>query len=353
MKEQFIEGQKQRSDPWNFNIGVSSPWVKDYEITIKDGSAEILYHMTDSTQSIYDQKEIIYFGKENGKTVVSNAEELLSDWERYSYYAQTADEAMRAYTKALLESDYRTILALTPSAKLDPRGQLIWDTIKISGVKVVDSDVRDSKACYELELNVTNGGDSAFETGTSPRWLWLVKGPQGWYAEGLMTGGSPDADWWNAKPTLIKTGESGTNDPFFGSNMQATGTYGFDRLIYLSPLSSWTFDYAENRMKGVMFTIDTGLFQIDYPEGDDYTVKQPAYHAEKMTDDMVRAFEESTMNQVSISDYKEKYRYTIYTGDNQKTGFRFYVLDNELWLASYADNTADGSEITKDIWKLR
>jgi hypothetical protein len=72
-----------------------------------------------------------------------------------------------------------------------------------------------------------------------------------------------------------------------------------------------------------------------------------------MTDDMVRAFEESTMNQVSISDYKEKYRYTIYTGDNQKTGFRFYVLDNELWLASYADNTADGSEITKDIWKLK
>lgn len=358
MKEQFIEGQKQRSDPWNFNIGVSSPWVTDYEITIKDGSAEILYHMTDSTQTIYDQKEIIYFGKENGKTVVDKSEELLSDFERYSYYAQTADEAMHAYSKALLESDYLTILALTPSSKLDPRGQLIWDTVKISDVNVTGSDVlHDQKACFQLELTIKDGGDSAFEKGVSPRWLWLVKGPQGWYAEGLMTGGPPDADWWNAEATSSDTTAAvlipGTNDPFFGSNTEAAGTYGFDRLIYLSPVSSSTFDYAENRMKGVMFTIGTSLFQIDYPEGDDYTVKQPGYNVEMMTDEMVRAFEESTMNQVSISDYKEKYRYTIYTGDNQKTGFRLYVLDSELWLASYVDNTADESEITKEIWKLK
>ena len=73
LQQEFIESQKLRSDPWNFNIGVSSPWVTDYEITVYQDSAEILYHMTDSTQGIYDMREIIYFGEENGKTVVTEA----------------------------------------------------------------------------------------------------------------------------------------------------------------------------------------------------------------------------------------------------------------------------------------
>lgn len=197
MKEEFIAGQKDRSDPWNFNIGVSSPWVTDYEITVGEGQAEILYHMTDSTQGKYDKTEILYLGKENGKTVVVKSEELLSEWQRASYYPFTADEAMYAYTKALLSSNYSTILALTPSFELEPYGQLIWDTIKITDVKVVREDVRDRKACYELELTIADGGNSAFETGTSPRWLWLAKGEKGWYAEGLMTGGPPDENWWN------------------------------------------------------------------------------------------------------------------------------------------------------------
>lgn len=226
LQGEFIENQKQRSDPWNFNIGVSSPWVTDYEITVHQGSAEILYHMTDSTQEKYDKSEIIYFGKENGKTVVTDAEELLSDWERFNYYAPTTQGA--------------------------------------------------------TEIDV-------FE---------------------------------------------------------------FDELLYLSPLSSSTFDYAENRMKGTKCIITNELFELDYINEDDYKILNPKYTEEKMTGDMIRAFEKSTMSQVLISEYKEKYRYTIYDEENRKTNFYLYAMDGQLWLSSYADNTADKSEITMYLWKL-
>lgn len=344
MKTKFISEQKKRSDPWNFNIGVSSPWVTDYEITVGEASAEILYHTTDSSQVKYDKKEIIYFGKVNGKTVVTKSEELISDWTRVYYYAPSAKSAMQVYTKALLESDYSTILSLTHSAKLDPYGQLIWDTVKISDVKVVSEDVRDGKACYELALTVEDGGTSAFEKGVSPRWLWLVKGAHGWYAEGLMTGGVPDSDWWN---------DTASAGPFFGTSEWAAGTYEFDRLIYLSPLSSSTFDYAEGQMKGTKFTIGDELFEINRPGDEDFSLTKPGYGKEMMTEEMVRAFEKSTFNTVSISEYKEKYRYTIYSEDGRKTNYYLFVMDGQLWLSSYADNTADKSEITMYLWKLK
>jgi hypothetical protein len=344
MKEAFIAAQKLRSEPWNFNIGVSSPWVTSYEITVKADSAEILYHMTDSTQQTYDKKEIIYFGEENGKIVVTEADELLSDWERYYYYAPTAAEAMKVYRKALLESDYLTILSLTHSAELEPVGQQIWDTIKISDVRVVGQDVRDYNACYELELTIEDGGNSSFEKGVSPRWLWLVKGDQGWYVEGLMTGGSPDQDWWSSG-TPVKTG--------IEKEDWNTGSFEFDQLLYLSPLSSSTFDYAESQMNGTKFKISDDLFEIDYPNWDDFRIRRPVYAREAMTDDMIRTFENSMKGKVSISEYTRKYRYTIYMNGDHKTNYRLYALDDELWLSSYADNTADKSEIVMNLWKLK
>ncbi len=344
MKEGFIAGQKLRSEPWNFNIGVSSPWVLDYEITVKDGSAEILYHLTDSTQQIYDKKEIIHFGKEKGKIVVAEADELLSDWERYYYYAPTAEDAMQVYSKALLESDYLSILSLTHSAKLEPTGQLVWDTVRIGDVRVTGQDVRDYNACYELELTVKNAGNSSFENGVSPRWLWLTRGDQGWYAEGLMTGGAPDEDWWRSYVPVKAT---------IDTEIWNAGTFEFDRLLYLSLLSSSTFDYAESRMKAAKFTISDGVFRIDYPDSDDFSIRHPVYVRETMTDDMVRAFENSTMNTVSISEYTEKYRYTVYDDNGQKTNFRLYVLDGQVWLSSYTDNTAGKSEIVMQLWKLK
>lgn len=344
MKKQFIKEQKERNEPWNFNIGVSSPWVTDYKVTVGRDTAEIIYRLTDSSQSIYEQKEVLHFGKEDGKIVVIKAEELLSDYERYSYHAPSAKEALEVYRNALLESDYRTILSLTPSATLDPYGQIIWDTIKIREVRVITQDVRQNKACYELELTIDEGGNSAFETGSSPRWLWLSKDALGWYVEGLMTGGAPDADWWS---------QSASADPFFGESQWAEATYRFEKLLYLSPLSSATFDYAESRMKDAQCIIGTDQFSIDSPNQDNhYEIANPIYVKSEFTEQMAADFEKSTFQKLSIDNYKEKYRYNIFTGDNKNTNYCFYVMDNEVWLASYVDNTADGSEITMMLWKL-
>jgi beta-lactamase regulating signal transducer with metallopeptidase domain len=344
MKERFIKGQKERSEPWNFNIGVSSPWVTSYKVTISGDTAEITYTLTDSTQATYEQKEILHFGKEHGKTVVVQADELLSDWDRYSYHAPTAAEAFAAYKKALLESDYRAILALTPSAKLDPYGQIIWDTVSISKVSVVSQDIRRNKACYELELTIKDGGSSAFESGISPRWLWLAKDELGWYAEGLMTGGAPDTEWWD---------QAVSADPFSGENERTEATYGFEKLLYLSPLSSSMFEFAENRMKEAQCSIGADHFSIDNPkEKEHYEVTNPIYVKSELTEKMAADFEESTFGKISVADYSVKQRYKIRTEGNKNTNYCLYVMDNELWLASYTDNTADGSEITMALWKL-
>lgn len=205
MKGKFVAEQKQRSgEELNYNIGSSSPWVVNYAIDVQGNIATIIYHLADSGGGKYDQTEIITFGKENNQLVVIDAKEKISQWERVSYFAQTAQQAREVYTKALLESDYLTLLSLAHAEPFDPKGQEIWDTIKINSVKVIGENVRENKAYYHLELDIKDGGNSAFEIGVFPRWLWLVKGEQGWYVEGLMTGGAPDANWWLSENKQIK-----------------------------------------------------------------------------------------------------------------------------------------------------
>lgn len=145
---------------------------------------------------------------ENNKLAVTDAKVKDAEWERVSYYAPTAKQAMEVYTKALTESDYQTIISLSPAASYDQNGQEIWDTVKINSVKIISQDVRENRACYELDLDIKDGGNSAFETGVSPRWLWLVKGKPGWYVEGLMTSGPPDASWWIMK-SIVTSADPG------------------------------------------------------------------------------------------------------------------------------------------------
>ncbi|MEG6523317.1 M56 family metallopeptidase [Desulfotomaculum sp. 1211_IL3151] len=124
-----------------------------------------------------------------------NKAKKIAEWDRVAYFAPDAKQTMEIYRKALLESDYLTQLSLTHAEAFDPQGQEIWDTIKIKDVKVLKEDVHENKACYWLELDIKDSGNSAFETGIFPRWLWLVKGEQGWYVEGLMTSGPPPTNW--------------------------------------------------------------------------------------------------------------------------------------------------------------
>lgn len=117
------------------------------------------------------------------------------------YFTTTTKEAVEFYIKALIESNYNAIHAISYGSDYQTDGQEIFDTIKIESIKLLhgESETRGNKAYYALELNIADGGNSAFEAGIFPRWLYLKKGEQGWYAEGLMTDGAPDEDWWNSE----------------------------------------------------------------------------------------------------------------------------------------------------------
>ena len=94
------------------------------------------------------------------------------------------------------------------------------------------------------------------------------------------------------------------------------------------------------------FSIDNAKEKVPYE------VTNPIYVKSELTEKMAADFEESTFGKISVADYSVKHRYKIMTEDNQSTNYCFYVMDSELWLATYADNTADGSEITMALWKL-
>jgi hypothetical protein len=124
------------------------------------------------------------------------------------------------------------------------------------------------------------------------------------------------------------------------------GIYTFGEVSYLSLLSSSTTDYMNERMAGTKFTIEADLFKI---ETSDNTVEinSPSYLKEEIKNSL------PTPSDVyaGISD-DVKYQYTIYKKDGTKTNWRLYVASDNVWIGSYVDNTANGSEIIMYIYKL-
>jgi len=110
-----------------------------------------------------------------------------------------------------------------------------------------------------------------------------------------------------------------------------SGIYEFAELIYMSLISSATPDYIESRMAGTKYIIDQDVFEIDSPY-DDYKITQPIYVKEKMDTDMVKGFNDSFLDSrlgyeygaASISEYKNKYRYTLYISEDEKSHFYLY-----------------------------
>ncbi|AOZ91193.1 hypothetical protein [Paenibacillus crassostreae] len=71
MKEKFKQEQIVRSgEDWNFNIGVSSPWVVDFKVELDGTSANITYVTKTTEPAYYNTMETITFGKENETLVV-------------------------------------------------------------------------------------------------------------------------------------------------------------------------------------------------------------------------------------------------------------------------------------------
>lgn len=128
------------------------------------------------------------------------------------------------------------------------------------------------------------------------------------------------------------------------------GTYTFEEITYLSGLSSTTKDYREEQMAGTKYIINDKQFTIENTNNSTQKlveINSPDYVREEIPDDSTIFSDVS-----SFIDEKIDYQYTIYEEDGNKTNRRLYVSSNNLWISSYVDNTADGSEIIMDITKV-
>lgn len=122
--------------------------------------------------------------------------------------------------------------------------------------------------------------------------------------------------------------------------------YTFDEVSYLSLLSSSTKDYVNNQMQGAKYTIKEDLFKV---ESTDYIVEftSPKYVKEEISK------ESSILSDVyTFIGSDVDYQYTIYDKDGNKTKWRLYVSSDSLWIGTYNDNTADGSEVIMYIYRL-
>ncbi|ACT04209.1 M56 family metallopeptidase [Paenibacillus sp. JDR-2] len=77
-KEKFVQEQIIRGgEDWNYNIGVSSPWVIDYRSRVDGMNAVITYVTLTSEPAYYKTVESVTFVKKKGKLVVDDYETLL------------------------------------------------------------------------------------------------------------------------------------------------------------------------------------------------------------------------------------------------------------------------------------
>ncbi|MGH4117714.1 hypothetical protein [Clostridium sp.] len=125
------------------------------------------------------------------------------------------------------------------------------------------------------------------------------------------------------------------------------GVYTFDKVSYLPSFSSSTIGFINEYFKGSKYTIETGLFKIETPDST-FEIKSPKYAKEEIPDDVnelsnVRSF---------IGNDEVEYQYTIYNNDGSKTYWRLYISSDCVWIASYQDNPANGSEIIINIYEL-
>lgn len=120
------------------------------------------------------------------------------------------------------------------------------------------------------------------------------------------------------------------------------GTYTFEKLIYLTALSSSSLDYANETMADTKYTIEADLFKI---ESKDFNIEicSPNYVKEDAQFDSSPLF-----NGHILKDNEVKYQYDIKDKDGNKTNWRLYVSPECLFIADY-NNSEDGSEI---IWKI-
>ncbi|NIK21691.1 M56 family metallopeptidase [Paenibacillus lupini] len=95
-KDKFIQEQIIRSgENWNYNIGVSSPWVVDFESEIDGMNVIITYLTLTSEPNYYKTVESLKFSRENGKLVVDDFETVYEgEWTEDTKISATDYERM-------------------------------------------------------------------------------------------------------------------------------------------------------------------------------------------------------------------------------------------------------------------
>lgn len=117
-------------------------------------------------------------------------------------------------------------------------------------------------------------------------------------------------------------------------------------MSYLSPLSSNTIDNINEHMAGTEYTIKAELFKIKSAENT-LEISSPSYVKESFPDNFNKLSDIPSFIRNEV-----KNQYTILNKDGSKTHLRLYTSSDCLWIASYSDNTVDGSETIMYIYKL-
>ena len=189
---------------YNYKVTVVITYPKEViEEQVLEGSLTLIkedgnwfVEMLKENNSITPNKEFYAFDNvlnNNNLTLNTNPMEFFS-----------AEDLCNEYTKALLGNDASFIFSNTINAANSntlEENQQIMDSIKIASINVIASEVRDNKAYYELEINVSEPGGSAYGKGKNIRWLYLSSASKGgikhWMVEGLMSSGKPNEQWWS------------------------------------------------------------------------------------------------------------------------------------------------------------
>ena len=124
------------------------------------------------------------------------------------------------------------------------------------------------------------------------------------------------------------------------------GIYTFEEVSYLSGLSSTTKGYVEDEMKGTKYIVKADLFKIESANSK-IEISSPNYVREEIPDNVTLLSDVRSFISKNI-----ECQYTIYTKDGSTTHWRIYVSSDSLWISSFVDNTADGSEIIMNIFKV-
>jgi hypothetical protein len=147
--------------------------------------------------------------------------------------------------------------------------------------------------------------------------------------------------------TMIISGMTGCDSD---DNLPIYGTYTMDELIYHSSLNTATYDQTAEKLGDTQFVIKEKEFRVKSTEST-YELTKPIYVTRKMNDELTEQFQSAVSNMLSLTDYKYKYQYEVYD-DKERTEYRLYLMDDELWLAIYT-TTTEGDELILDLLRLK